>query len=137
MVEHTTNYFDTFITIAPDSAAVEAVVPPQRATPSVAERTYRLIAERPYELTSDDVLFTVWADRNDISEADRPAARERFFSKGQACLRSSDLAKRYGWGVHSDSEGRVAIIGVDTPEYAAFVADDALTVVPAMRSSRK
>lgn len=133
---HTTNYFDTFITIAPDSAAVEAVVPPERATPSVAERTYRLIAEHPYELTSDDVLFTVWADRNEVADADRAAARSQFFSKGQPCLRSSDLGKRYGWGVHSDSEGRVAVVGVDTAEYAAFAADDALTVVPAMRSSR-
>ncbi len=29
---------------------------------------------------------------------------QTFFSKGQPCLRASDLGKKYGWGIHSDSE---------------------------------
>ncbi|MDP3209621.1 MAG: DUF6157 family protein [Rhodoglobus sp.] len=138
---HSTNYFDTFITVAPDSAAVEASVPPERATPSVAERTFRMIADNPYCFTSDDVIFTVWADRNEVPEAARPNARADFFSKGQPCLRSSDLGKRYGWGVHSDAEGRVAIVGLASPEYAALAAGStpdggAVTVTSAMRSKR-
>lgn len=57
MSGHTTNYFDTFITVADDSSAVEGTVPPERAAPSVAERTYNLIAENPYTHTSDDVTI--------------------------------------------------------------------------------
>jgi hypothetical protein len=138
---HTTNYCDTFIEVAEDCAAAEGVVPPTRATPSTAELTHRMIAEHPYRYTSDDVIFTVWADRNGIAESDRPAARAEFFSKGQPCLRSSDLGKRYGWGVHSDAEGRVAIFPLHSAEYrllATGVAPDGADVVVkrAMRSSR-
>lgn len=139
---HTTNYFDTFITVAPDSAAAESIEPPHRDEPSVAERTFRMIADAPYSHTSDDVIFTVWADRRDIPAAEREDAREQFFSKGQPCLRSSDLGKRYGWGIHSDSRGRVALVSLESPEYARLskgedAAGAPITVTPAMRSARK
>lgn len=138
---HSTNYFDTFILIADDSAAVEGTVPPERATPSVAELTYRMISDAPYKHTSDDVIFTVWADRKGLVEADRGAARSEFFSKGQPCMRSSDLGKRYGWGVHSDADGRIAIVGVDTAEYAMLASGatsegTSVTLTKAMRSKR-
>lgn len=138
---HSTNYLDTFITVADDSAAVESTVPPARATPSVAELTYRMIADNPYRYTSDDVIFTVWADRNGIAGEHRDQARADFFSKGQPCLRSSDLGKRYGWGVHSDAEGRVALVGMDSAEYARLAGGstpegEAVTVTKAMRSKR-
>lgn len=137
----TTNYFDAFIAVAPDCDAAGGIEPPARATPSVAERTYRMIAEHPYRFTSDDVIFGVWADRRGIPEAERAAAREMFFAKGQACLRASDLGKRYGWGVHSDAEGRVALVGVETPEYEVFASGRApdgtpIEVTQAMRSRR-
>jgi hypothetical protein len=141
MATHTTNYLATFIEVAPDSTATSAAAPPERATPSVAERTFRMIAEAPYRHTSDDVLFTVWADRNEVAPEDRPAAREAFFAKGQPCLRSSDLGKRYGWGVHSDAEGRVALVPLGSDDYdrlAGGVAPDGseVTVLRAMRSKR-
>ena len=109
---HTTNYVDTFIAVADDYAAMVGTVPPSRTEPSVAELTHAMIAANPYRYTSDDVIFTVWADRGLVRQ-DRPAARAQIFAKGQPCLRSSDLGKRYGWGVHSDSDGRVARRGHD------------------------
>ena len=109
----------------------------------MAARTYQMIAEQPYEFTSGDVLFTVFADRHGIAEEDRPAARVQVYSKGQPCLRSSDLGRRYGWGIHADARGRVALFGVETPEYAEFVSGQRGTesgapvvVTKAMRSSR-
>jgi len=119
---HTTNYVDAFIAVAADCPVEEGVVPPSRATPSIAELTYRMIAEHPYEHTSDDVVFTVWADRRAIAEADRAEARARFFAKGQPCLRASDLAKRYGWGIHADGSSKVALYAVGTPDYARLAA---------------
>jgi len=135
---HSTNYIDTFITVAPDSAARRGSAPPDREKPSMAALAFRMLDGHPYEYTSDDVIFTVWADRHEIARKDRAKARATFFSKGQPCLRSSDLAKKYGWGIHSDAQGRVALVGVATPEYAAF-ATGARTVVlkPAMRTTRK
>jgi hypothetical protein len=136
--EHTTNYEQTFIAIADDSNAERGTMPPSKhENPSIAARTWRMIADHPYAYTSDDVIFTVWADRREIPVPERPAARAEFFSTGQACLRASDLGKKYGWGIHHDEQGRVAIYGVESPEYAAFVANPAVKTVKAMRSSRK
>jgi hypothetical protein len=139
---HTTNYVDTFIAVAPDSTTASATPPPERATPSVAERAFEMIAAAPYAHTSDDVIFTVWADRREIPAEERDAARAEFFSKGQACLRSSDLPKKYGWGVHADARSRVALYAVGSAEYVALAhgtAPDgtAVKVTPAMRSSRE
>lgn len=135
---HSTNYANTFISIADDSTATRGVPPPEREdNPSVASRTWRLIAERPYELTSDDVIFTVWAERQGIPEGDRDAARAEFFAKGRPCLRASDLGKKYGWGIHHDREGRVAVYGRETEAYGAFTEGGDLTVLKAMRSSRR
>lgn len=138
---HSTNYVNTFIQVAEDCPAASATVPPQRATPSVAELTFRMIAEAPYRHTSDDVIFTVWADRRGVPEASRAAARQEFFAKGQPCLRASDLGRRYGWGIHNDADGRVALIPVGSTEYARLAAGHApdgtpVTVTRAMRSSR-
>ncbi len=135
---HTTNYSDTFIAIADDSAATMGVPPPENeANPSVASRTWRMISEQPYVHTSDDVIFSVWADRQGIPEHERGVAREAFFAKGRACLRASDLGKKYGWGIHHDREWRVAVYGRETEEYQAMAADGELTVLKAMRSTRR
>ncbi len=53
-----------------------------------------------------------------------------------ACLRASSLAKRFGWGIHADAEGRVAIYAVDSKRYQAFARDPAIAQVRAMRSKR-
>lgn len=102
-----------------------------------------MIASQPYEFTSGDVIFTVFADRHGIPEHERTAARAAFYAKSQACLRSSDLGKRYGWGIHADAHGRLALYGVDTAAYAEFVSGSRrsgsgapITLTQAMRSSR-
>ncbi len=134
---HTTNYQNTFIEVADDCPVRIGEVPPQKGdNKTAANSQFDLIANNPYKYTSDDVLFQVFAEKNKINRGEQPAAREQFFSKGQPCLRSSPLAKRYGWGVHNDAEGRVAIYAVDSPEYKILAKDKALQHVRAMRSRR-
>lgn len=136
------DYVNTFIAVAPDSTASAAIAPPERGgKPTVASRTWELIATQPYRHTSGDVIFTVYAERAGILDDDRPAAREEYFSIGRPCLRSSDLGKRYGWGVHADADGRIALYPVGSPEYQALEAGDGPTGEPvavtrAMRSKR-
>jgi hypothetical protein len=136
------DYVDTFITVSPDSMMDGAAAPQRRGeAPTVASATFELVAEHPYRWRSSDVIFTVWADRRDVPEAERERVRAEFYARPQACLRSSDLAKRYGWGIHSVQDGRVAIYAVGTPEYESLAAGRApdgrrVTVRPAMRSAR-
>lgn len=134
---HTTNYHNTFIEIADDSPTATAEIPPERASgPTVARLQFEMLADHPYRYTSDDLIFTVHADRKSIPESDRETERERFFSKGQACLRSSPLAKRYGWGIHHDDQGRVALVPAGSEEYERLVGDPSVTRLKAMRSKR-
>ena len=54
-------------------------------------------------------------------------------------MRASPLTKRYGWGVHHDAAGRMALYGVGTAEYRRFAegAVAGVEVVAAMRSKRE
>ena len=96
-----------------------------------------MLVEHPYVYTSDEVLFTVFANRKGIEEGEWEEAREQYFSKGQPCFRASPLTKRYGWGIHSNEEGKIAMYGADSAEYQKFVGDNSLKKVKAMRSKRK
>ncbi|MGL3150502.1 DUF6157 family protein [Microbacterium sp. A82] len=136
MAAHTTNYQSTFIEVSEDCPIDHGTEPPIAENMSIAALQYRLIMERPFELTSDDVIFETYALRKGI-DADDAAAREEFFSKGQACLRSSQLGKHYGWGILHDAEGRVGLIPRDSAEYTASAADSELSHMRAMRSSRR
>lgn len=134
---HTTNYENTFIEIAEDCPAIMGEVPPVKGeTKTVANLQFDMVIDNPYKYTSDDVLFQVYAVRNGIKKADMKEAREQFFSKGQACFRASPLTKRYGWGVHSDANGKIALYAAETPEYKKLVKDKTITVVKAMKSKR-
>lgn len=133
-----TNYFNTFIEIAEDSPASIAEIPPLKGDKkSVANHQFEMLLDNPYKYTSDDVLFTVFAIRKEIPNHELEEARKQFFSKGQPCFRASPLTKRYGWGIHSDAEGKIAMYGVDSEEYQAFLKDESVDKTKAMRSKRK
>lgn len=133
---HTTNYVDTFIAVAEDCPVDAAEVPAAKDPPTIASLHYELIAASPYAQTSDEVLFEAFARRAGLVPAERDAARQAFFAKGQPCLRSSPLGKRYGWGTHHDSAGRVALVAVGTDEYERLANDPTITQTRAMRSRR-
>jgi Family of unknown function (DUF6157) len=133
---HTTNYYNTFIEIADDCPLTQAEVPPQKGdSKSVANYQFDMIMAHPYQFTSDEVIFSIHAERNNLTNhlADERAA---FFSKGQACLRASPLGKRYGWGIHHNAEGKVALFPAESDEYARFLADNTVKKVKAMRSKK-
>jgi len=137
MKAHTTNYFDTFIEVAEDCSSYNGLIPTSKqGQKSVAEMQYELISENPYKYDSDDILFLVYVLRNDIINSEYEQARKTFFSKGQACFRASPLTKRYGFGVHANQEGKIAIYGRETPEYEEFMHNPQIKKVKAMRTKR-
>ena len=136
--QHTTNYYNTFIEIADDSEATSGIAPqPKGSNKTIAEIQFEMIAKNPYKYSSDDVLFNVYAERNDIAKSEQKAEREKFFSKGQPCFRASPLTKKYGFGVHSDKNGKMAIYGIETEKYELFLTDSDIIKVKAMRSAKK
>ena len=134
---HSTNYFNSFIEIAEDCPTTTGEMPPIKGDKkSVANLQFEMIYNHPYEYTSDDILFTVHATRNQIAEAELSQQRQLFFSKGQPCFRASPLTKSYGWGVHSNQEGKIALYSAGSEEYQRFVDDDSMPKKKAMRSKR-
>ncbi|TVQ82814.1 MAG: hypothetical protein EA393_16370 [Bacteroidetes bacterium] len=133
---HSTNYYCTFIEVATDCPVTISEIPLGKGKPTVASLQYVLIKNHPYKFTSDEVLFKVFAIRNNIPNDELEPAKTLFFSKGQPCLRSSPLPKRYGWGVHCNHEGRIAIFSCESEEYSKLQTDKKLRVIKAMRSAR-
>lgn len=134
---HTTNYTNTFIEVAEDCPVAAAEVPPQKGDKkTIANLHFDMVIDSPYKYTSDDVIFSAYAAKNDIPKSKYADERAAFFSKGQACMRASPLTKRYGWGVHNDAKGRIAIYAVDSPEYKKLAKDKAIEHTRGMRSKR-
>lgn len=133
---HTTNYKNTFLSVAEDIPVEKSEIPPVKRNKTLANIQYEMLAGKPYKYTSDDILFECFAQKNDISESDRKAARTEFFSKGQPCLRSSALAKRYGFGFHFDDQTKVALYPMENPEYENFTCNESVEQKKAMRNKR-
>ncbi len=109
------NYYDTLIAVADDCPVDHSVVPtPRGGKPTVAVLQYEMLSGNPHAHTQEDVLFESWAARQDIPEdrLSRKRLRQEFFSKPQACLRSSPLPKKYGWGLLFDGDGKVALLAM-------------------------
>jgi hypothetical protein len=131
------NYYDTLIEVAADCPVAAARVPQARGgkkTKAVVE--YELLAEHPYTYTEEDIAFETYAVLHDIRKAIWPAERTKFLNKGHPHLRVSALAKRYGWGMHNNAEGKVALVAVESPLYTRLLNDPRIAKIKAFRSSR-
>lgn len=129
------NYYDTLIEVAEDSPATKAEVPKTKLgkkTKPVIE--YEMIANHPYQFTEEDIAFETYAMLHDIPKAIWPRERRKFLSKGHPHLRVSALAKRYGWGIHNNTEGKAALVAVESPEYKRLMNDPRTTKLKAFRS---
>ena len=134
---HTTNYVNTFIEVAEDCPVTTAELPPKKDDKlTVANLQFDMVYDHPYRYTSDDVIFGTHALRHEIPKNEWTEARAQFFSKGQACMRSSPLGKRYGWGIHHDENSKVAIYPRESAAYMKLSRDKSIDHVKAMRSKR-
>jgi hypothetical protein len=134
---HTTNYRNTFIAVSDDCPATTGQAPSASENkPTIASLQFEFLRGKPYEHTSDDVLFYCALTRQALTGEMARLTRQAFFSKAQACLRCSPLVKKFGWGIHHDAAGKIALYGVDTPEYAAFLRTEGVKAVKGMRSKK-
>ncbi len=137
-IPHTTNYFSTLIEVAEDCKCAAGTPPPESLEkPTLAAMQFQKLAGEPYQQTSDALLFTIWAERAGIAAGEKAAAREAFFSKGQPCMRTSPLAKKWGWGIHFDGDGKMALLGCETEAYRRLQENGTVVKIKAMRSAKK
>ena len=134
---------DTFVLVAADCPATRSVVPTARGgRKTVPVLQYELLTEHPYRYGHEDLIYEVHVRHKGISSAELAARgeslRSELFRKPHPCMRASALPKLYGWGVHYDAEGRIALYAMESEEYRRFTAEvsGGPKVVPAMRSKR-
>jgi hypothetical protein len=131
------NYYDTLIEVADDCPVTESQVPRARgAKKTKALVEYELLVDRPYTYTEEDIAFDVYAILHEIPKAIWLEEREQFLRKGHPHLRVSALPKRYGWGFHNNSEGKIALIAVGSLLYKQLLNDPHITKIKAFRSTR-
>jgi Family of unknown function (DUF6157) len=134
---------NTFVQIAPDSTATKALIPEARDDKKTIQVIqYELLSAQPYSLTLHDLIFEVFIRRNHISSTDlelhKTTIWTELFSKNHPCMRASMLPKKYGWGVHYDAAGKIALHRVESASYQQLSAfgEGVQKVEFAMRSKR-
>ncbi|KWX71357.1 DUF6157 family protein [Paenibacillus jilunlii] len=137
------SYTDTFIRVAVDCPAETGVVPVSvRPHPPVHVIQYELLSGAPYAYTHEELLYEVHVRHKEISEQERAERRKEIwttlFSKSHPCLRASMLPKKYGWGIHYNAEGKIAIYGKESPEYDHYTSGsaDGVKLLNAMRNRK-
>lgn len=131
----TTNYFNTLIEPAQDCKAETSIAPvPKGDATTIALLQYRKLVESPYRFDSDVVLFEVYAERHQIRNTTEN--KRIFLAKGQPCFRSSPLTKQYGWCIHCDAKGKIALVALGTDKYNELKRQNAVKKIKAMRNKR-
>lgn len=131
------SYKNTFIAVSEDSKVTTAIKPlPRKGRPTIASIEYDLISTNPYKFTEQDILFKTYLIKNNIESNSLDTLREEFFSKPKACFRASPLVKKYGWGIHYDEQGKVAVYAVDSKSYKDMMKSNNVTILKGMRSKK-
>ncbi len=131
---HSTNYSNTVILPSEDCKAETPQRPAKAGT--VAFMQFEMMHNADYQHSSDDVISTVQATRQDIDASEQGAFRQDFFSKGQACFRASPLVKTHGWAIHHNAHQKVALLDPQSAECAALLDDPAIKTTYGMRNKR-
>ncbi|RUT29909.1 hypothetical protein EJP77_13945 [Paenibacillus zeisoli] len=137
------SYTNTFIIVSADCPVITSTVPvSSRAKKTAYEIEFDLLSRNPYRYNEKELIYEIHIRHKDLdasyvtSHADE--IWEELFRKPHPCLRASQLPKKFGWGIHYNEEGRIALYGIDSDEYQAFLepGEGKPTLVPAMRSRR-
>ena len=131
-------YYNTSIPISEESKIQKGTIPTlKKDEKSIAYFLYETIFNHPYQYTSNEVLFNAYILKNEIEEADIKKHKIQFFSKKQLDLRGSSLVITYGWGIHFNPQGKIALIGVDADLYAQLLNDTSIQKIKALKTKRK
>lgn len=131
------SYRNTFIRIAADCPEQEGVEPPVRGGKKPVHLIHlELLRAKPYHFTHEALVAEGELRREPSTGETRKEILARLRTKPIPCLRTSPLAKRYGWGIHFDKKGKIAAYPAGSAEYAKLATDPELGQVLAMRSKR-
>lgn len=135
------SYTNTFIKVADDCPVIKSEIPVAKKNKKPLHLIqYELLKENPYKLDHEELIYESFVKQKEIPadalKEESEKIKAELFSKGHPCLRASALTKRYGFGAHYNEKGKIAIYPLESKEYEAFMADEAIKVIPAMKTKR-
>ena len=98
-----------------------------REQPTIAMHQYDVLTEMPYQLTYKQLKEEVHRTRRGKEFTDEQL--ETYMMK------RSELCKIYGWGVHEDKNGKLALVGCETKEYRRLLRKPGVQRVKALNPS--
>ncbi|TLS52876.1 hypothetical protein FE782_05740 [Paenibacillus antri] len=137
----TNKIVNTFVKVSADCPAERGIVPAsKKETKTAHEVQYEILTEHPYTYDLDGLIVETYIRHKlageAVDEARRAQVRGELLSKGQPCMRASMLPKKFGWGVHYDEAGRIAIVPMESEEYQRFLERTDLKQEFAMRNKK-
>lgn len=130
-------YVNTFVRLADDCPVKTGVVPQSNRLPKPHHLLqYELLIQAPYTYTHEELLLEVYRRRDEVPDEELEDYRARLWERKHPCLRASMLPKKYGWGIHYNEQGKIAIYPAGSEAYDGWLENSQTTVLPAMRNSR-
>lgn len=101
------------------------VVPRSERDPTPARVVlYDLVSRNPYKFTPEDLTFELHVRKPGPGRAEVHRRRAELWAglsaRSHPCLRACVPAKRFGWGLHVNADGKVALYGRESAEYHQF-----------------
>lgn len=100
---------NTLITLASTSSKQSIIPASKTGKPTVVTTVHEVLISDPYRYTQSELFHEVHI--NKLNKEHKNLKLERYK------LQRSELCSLLGWGIHGDSEGRLALIAGDSKEY--------------------
>lgn len=133
-------YTNTLITIAKDSPVEVSETPTStRENTPMHIVVYELLLGNPYGHNHEQLVFEshiIHKKLGDLSREEKEVLWEKLMKRTHACLRTSPLTKKYGYGAHYDAVGNIALYPAESMVYKKFVKDKDIEKIPAMKNKK-
>ncbi|PKH02447.1 hypothetical protein CXF72_11615 [Psychromonas sp. MB-3u-54] len=96
---------ETLILISEDAHSTVAIIPEDDGT--IHRISYEVLIQNPYKYSESEFHHEVHVVRRN-----RTDLRIESYN-----IRRSKLLKRFGWGIHLNSNGKLALVGANSDEY--------------------
>ena len=118
--------FPLLITTSENCPASSGIAPTtNRKEKTVTMHYHDLFMESPY-------CFTYEQAKKEVHENRRGKTDLKLNSYD---MRRSELCKIWGWGVHADRNGKLALVGCETDEYQRLLKDSSVRKIKALNPS--
>jgi hypothetical protein len=116
---------EELIEIASDSTAIRGEVPPDSGIrKTIARTSYEVLVDNPYRFDEREFYHEVHVVRRERTDL----KLENYSIKRLA------LVKSYGWGIHRNSDGKLALVACESSRYKELQADPRVKKTKAYRN---